>query len=148
MRQKYIPDMDDVIAAVPIQVHNISRELLYDKSLRGIDLYLSSNIFSGTHLHNHGTVITTTTGRKLWLLYSPEDMCRLEKEEGQKALRRAGLPPLCRVGGAPGTRHIRFIKMRQSAWGICIPSRFCGTCPTWPFTVSLHSCSYKSQGKC
>ena len=59
----------------------------------GVDLYFST-AFSGSHFHTHGSAIASGTGRKLWLLVSPELQCKWAAHP--ELLRKsASLPPIC-----------------------------------------------------
>ncbi len=59
------------------------------------DLYVANRL-SGTHFHKHGAAITSTTGHKLWLLYSPDaQTTALKTERGARVLRASGLLPVC-----------------------------------------------------
>ena len=63
-------------------------------SPHGIDVYIGMTM-SGSHLHAHGPAVSSSTGRKLWMLYSPSAQCELETPTGVSMLAKAGLPPLC-----------------------------------------------------
>ena len=54
------------------------------------DLYFGA-ILSGSSPHSHGLASTSTTGTKLWMLYSPDRQCALGR-----SMRDAGLLPRCR----------------------------------------------------
>jgi hypothetical protein len=62
--------------------------------LNGIDLYFGMAM-SGTFMHTHGTAVASGSGRKLWILYSPEMQCSLGTPSGARMLANANLPPLC-----------------------------------------------------
>lgn len=62
--------------------------------LNGIDVYFGMAM-SGSFMHTHGTAVASSSGRKLWILYSPEKECLLSSVLGQQMLARANLPPLC-----------------------------------------------------
>ena len=64
-------------------------------SVKGMDVYFG-NTMSGTFWHAHGPAISSSTGRKLWMLYSPSAQCELETAAGVSLLAKAGLPPMCR----------------------------------------------------
>jgi hypothetical protein len=64
-------------------------------SPHGIDVYFGMAM-SGSHLHAHGPAVSSSTGRKLWMLYSPSAQCELETAAGVSLLAKAGLPSICR----------------------------------------------------
>ncbi len=64
------------------------------QELNGLDVYFGMPM-SGTFMHTHGTAVASGSGRKIWILYSPEKACMLSTASGRQILARAKLPPLC-----------------------------------------------------
>jgi hypothetical protein len=62
--------------------------------LNGLDVYLGLSL-SGSYMHTHGTSLASSSGSKIWILYSPEQQCKLATPFGARMLARAKLPPLC-----------------------------------------------------
>ena len=62
--------------------------------LNGIDVYFGMTL-SGTFMHSHGTALASSSGKKLWILYSPEKQCKLATASGARMFAQANLPPLC-----------------------------------------------------
>jgi hypothetical protein len=65
---------------------------IFKRPTQDIDLYFATKM-SGSHAHTHGASVTSTTGKKLWMFYSPKMFCRLLRRPD--AFRQAGLLPLC-----------------------------------------------------
>lgn len=66
----------------------------HEVSPHGIDFYVGMAM-SGSHLHAHGPAVSSSSGRKLWMIYSPTVQCELETAAGVSLLAAAGLPPIC-----------------------------------------------------
>ena len=64
------------------------------QDLNGLDVYFGTPM-SGTYMHTHGTAVISSSGRKLWILYSPKQQCKLDSPFGANMLANAKLPPLC-----------------------------------------------------
>ena len=65
-----------------------------DDLLDGIDIYFGMAM-SGSFMHTHGTAVASSSGKKLWILYSPEMQCKLATPAGARMFTNANLPPLC-----------------------------------------------------
>ena len=57
-----------------------------------IDIYFATHM-SGTHFHTHGAAVTSTTGNKLWMFFTPEMQHDLKSKS--HLLLQAGLAPIC-----------------------------------------------------
>jgi len=66
---------------------------IFNEKYDDIDIYFATHM-SGTHFHTHGAAVTSTTGDKLWMLFSPEIQCRLLSLKFQE-LTNIGLAPPC-----------------------------------------------------
>jgi hypothetical protein len=67
--------------------------LFVDGKPEDIDLYFATHM-SGTHFHTHGATVTSTTGHKLWMFFSPAMQQQLAQVD-PTVLHRAGLAPIC-----------------------------------------------------
>lgn len=66
---------------------------IFNEKYDDIDIYFATHM-SGTHFHSHGATVTSTTGTKLWMLFSPVIQCRLLSLKSQE-LTNIGLAPMC-----------------------------------------------------
>jgi hypothetical protein len=77
-----------------------------------IDVYFATKM-SGTHAHTHGPSVTSTTGHKLWMLYSPQMQHRLISYP--QLFRQVELPPMC-----PETEqqhHLKYMPKSPACFG-------------------------------